>query len=127
MSVNTMESLLEQIATLPITEKKQLVTKVLESLHNAPAERTNGGQQHSAKPKHVFVKPIPQPDPEPNYRWMREHAHEFGGQWVALDGDRLIAHSEDADAVFAAARADGAYLPLVTFVIPADAPPFIGV
>jgi hypothetical protein len=29
--------------------------------------------------------------------------------------------------VFAAAKADGAYLPLVTFILPADAPPFIGV
>ena len=127
MSVNTMESLLEQIATLPVTEKKQLVTKVLESMPSVPAQRTNGKHEHSAKPKPVFVKPIPQPDSEPNYRWMREHAHEFGGEWVALDGDRLIAHSEDADTVFAAARTDGAYLPLVTFVIPADAPPFIGV
>jgi hypothetical protein len=45
---------------------------------------------------------------------------------VALDGDRLIAHGKDAAEVFAAADADGAYLPLVTYVIPADAPPFIG-
>ena len=58
---------------------------------------------------------------------MEEHAHEYGGQWVALDGDRLIAHGENAEAVFAAADADGAYLPLVTYIPPVDAPPFIGV
>jgi Family of unknown function (DUF5678) len=50
---------------------------------------------------------------------------EYGGQWVALDGDRLIAHGPEADAVFTAARQDGAYLPLVTFIEPADALPFV--
>jgi hypothetical protein len=58
---------------------------------------------------------------------MEEHASEYGSEWVALDGDRLIAHGPDADAVFAAADADGACLPLVTFILPADAPPFAGV
>jgi hypothetical protein len=47
---------------------------------------------------------------------MEQHAHEYGGQWVALDGDRLIAHGTDAASVFAAADADGAYLPLVTYI-----------
>jgi len=72
-------------------------------------------------------KPVPTPDPEPNDRWMREHRHEYAGQWVALDGDRLIAHGLDGSAVHAAARADGAYLPLITYIPPADAPPFIGI
>jgi uncharacterized protein DUF5678 len=44
-------------------------------------------------------------------------------QWVALDGDRLIAHGANADEVFAIADADGAYLPLGTYIPPADAPP----
>jgi hypothetical protein len=46
---------------------------------------------------------------------------------VALDGDRLIAHGENAEEIFAAADAEGAYLPLITYVPPADSPPFIGV
>jgi hypothetical protein len=37
-------------------------------------------------------------------RWISEHRTEYIGEWVALDGDRLIAHGKDADAVFAAAR-----------------------
>ncbi len=59
-------------------------------------------------------------------RWMSEHAQEYGGQWVALDGDRLIAHGDNAEAVFAAADEDGAYLPVITFLPPLDAPPFAG-
>ena len=58
---------------------------------------------------------------------MNEHAHEYGGQWVALDGDRLIAHGTNADEVFAAADVDGAYLPLVTYIPPTNAAPFAGV
>jgi predicted RNase H-like HicB family nuclease len=71
--------------------------------------------------------PVPEPDSEPNRRWMREHRREYPGQWVALDGERLIAHGADSQAVFAAAKLDGAYLPLIAYIPPANEPPFIGV
>jgi hypothetical protein len=58
---------------------------------------------------------------------MAGHKHEYAGQWVALEGERLIAHGMNTKEVFAAARADGAYLPLVTFILPDDAEPFVGV
>lgn len=116
MSEITVETLLDQIETLPGAEKKRLISTLL--------ERLNGEKR--PKPDFHYLKPIPLPDPEPNYRWMEQHAHEYGGQWVALDGDRLIGHGTDAAAVFAAADADGAYLPLVTYIPPVDTPPFIG-
>jgi hypothetical protein len=56
------------------------------------------------------------PDSTRELKWVAEHAREYAGQWVALDGDRLIAHSPNHDEVFAAAEADGVYLPLITFV-----------
>jgi hypothetical protein len=117
MSEMTAETLFNQITVLPVGEKLKLRAWLDADLKN-PDEAANGVK---------FVKPIPMPDPEPNRRWMNEHAHEYGGQWVALDGDRLIAHGENAEEVFAAADADGAYLPLVTYIPPADAPPFVGV
>lgn len=116
MSEITVETLLDQIDTLPVAEKKRLVSRLL--------DRLNG--EHRSAPDFEYLKPIPEPDPEPNYRWMEQHAREYGGQWVALDGDRLIAHGTDAATVFAAADEDGAYLPLVTYIPPADSPPFIG-
>jgi Family of unknown function (DUF5678) len=117
MSQTTVEALINQINSLPISEKVKLRAMLDDQLKN-PAVATNGVK---------FVKPIPVPDPEPAMRWLNEHSHEYGGQWIALDGDRLIAHGENADEVFAAADADGANLPLVTYIPPADAPPFIGV
>jgi len=49
-------------------------------------------------------------------RWLAEPEGEYVGQWVTLDGDRLIAHGSDAKEVYAAARESGVSLPLVEFV-----------
>jgi hypothetical protein len=57
--------------------------------------------------------------------WLRLHRKEYGGEWVALDGSRLIAHGPDAMEVYSAAEADGAYLPMITYIEPADALPFV--
>jgi uncharacterized protein DUF5678 len=65
------------------------------------------------------------PDPAPAMEWLRLHSKEYGGEWVALDGGRLIAHGPDAIDVYAAAEADGAYLPLIDYIEPADALPFV--
>ncbi|MGH8596490.1 MAG: DUF5678 domain-containing protein, partial [Gammaproteobacteria bacterium] len=106
MSEMTADMLFNQITLLPVSEKQKLRALLDMQLQN-PIEATNGVK---------FVKPIRLPDPEPSMCWMNDHAREYGGQWVALDGDRLIANGEKADEVFAAADADGAYLPLVTYV-----------
>ncbi len=116
MSEITFDGLLNLIERLPVLEQRRLVQAVMEKIRMA----------QSRAPETVkFREPIPEPDYEPTARWIKEHRTEYGGQWVALDGDRLIAHGADADAVFVAARQDGAYLPLVTFIEPADAPPFL--
>jgi hypothetical protein len=117
MSQMTAETLFHQITSLPFSEKMELRVLLDEHLKN-PDVAASGVK---------LAKPIPTPDPAPSMRWMNEHSHEYCGQWVALDGDRLIAHGANADEVFAAADADGAYLPLVTYIPPADAPPFVGV
>jgi hypothetical protein len=64
--------------------------------------------------KHLPSKPMP--DSTREMRWLAEHQREYVGQWVALDGDRLIAVSPNHEEVAAAAEADGAYLPLFTYI-----------
>lgn len=108
MSQITVETILEQVAQLTPSEQARL-RRLLE-------------QQE--QPKKASKPPLdrrvpPRPMPEGAMRalhWVAEHAREYAGQWVAVDGDRLIAHGPDARSVYAAADADGAYLPLVTFV-----------
>jgi hypothetical protein len=116
MSEVTVETLLNQFELLPAVERKRLFAALVQKL--------NGAVKPTEKIK--YREPIPMPDYEPIANWIREHRDEYGGQWVALDSDRLIAYGEDSRAMFAAARADGAKMPFVTFIEPADAPPFMG-
>ena len=116
MAEITVENLLNQIELLPALEQKRLFAALLQKLDGVarPVEKIK------------YREPIPMPDYEPVANWVREHRDKYGGQWVALDGDRLIAHSPASDEVFAAARVDGARMPFVTYIEPADAPPFMG-
>ena len=107
MSKITVENILSQIVLLPPPEQirlRQLMDQVEQ-------------KQKPSKPpldKRVPSKPVP--DRTSELRWIQKHAREYIGQWVALDGDRVIAHSPDAQEVFAAVDADSAYLPLIHFV-----------
>ena len=67
------------------------------SEHLKNLTRENGeSPENSAATNGKKSKPslIPEPDPEPNLRWLKAHKAEYAGQWVALDGERLIAAGE---------------------------------
>lgn len=121
MSEPNVETVFHQFAALPFGDQLRLRQMIETRFKREPALETTPVREA------VFVAPIPEPDPEPNRCWLKEHQHEFAGEWVALDGDRLIAHGADAAAVYVAADADGAYLPLVTYLLPAGTPPFAGI
>lgn len=59
-------------------------------------------------------------------RWLDEHRDEYLGQWVALEGERLLASGEDARVVYSAARAVGVRAPYVMRVEARDELPFGG-
>jgi len=63
---------------------------------------------------------------EREQRWLGEHRDEYVGQWVALEGDRLLASGADGHAVYEAAREAGVRAHLVTRVESRDEPPFAG-
>ena len=51
--------------------------------------------------------------------WLRQNRDKYRGQWVVLDGDRLIGHTPDANeatAMFKQARAEGVYSPFVQLI-----------
>ena len=104
----TVEDILTQIAKLSPTEQIRL-RHLLEQQQQEP-------QQPSKPPQDRRVPPIPVPDGRREVQWLATHAREYSGQWVALDGDRLLAHGPHHHEVWAAAEASGVYLPLVTFV-----------
>ena len=45
--------------------------------------------------------------------WVDHHRDEYLGQWVAIEGDRLIAHGANARQVYLAARAAGITTPFI--------------
>jgi hypothetical protein len=112
MSDITVENILSQIVKLPQSDRFVLWQRLEQLLKPAP---------EPPAPQRK-LQPIPMPDSTREFQWLAEHARQYKGQWVALDGDRLIAHGNDHDAVFAAAQADGAYLPLIHFVEDPDHP-----
>ena len=55
--------------------------------------------------------------------WLEEHANEYLDEWVALDGNRLVAHGTDARTVYDEARRLGVGTPLMHRPSPRPAPP----
>ncbi len=119
MSEITVETILQFIGRLSGPDRMKLF-RILATEAMKPANGTSAEQKKS-KPL-----PIPVPDPEPSRRWMAAHRAEYAGQWVALDGDRLIASGTIEAEVADAAEYDGAYLPLIGYIPHPDEPTFIG-
>jgi hypothetical protein len=65
---------------------------------------------------------------EREMRWFsdKQNRAQYGGQWVALEGDQLLSHGDDLRQVFAEAKAKGVEVPFTGFVDPLDALPFGG-
>ncbi|MGE0128687.1 MAG: DUF5678 domain-containing protein [Blastocatellales bacterium] len=108
----SVENIFSQIIQLPPPERFKL-WRMLEQVTKLDPGSPESSE--SAPPKKK-LQPLPAPNKDREMQWLVDHAREYAGQWVALDGDRLIAHGPDAKEVYAAANADGAYLPLVTQV-----------
>lgn len=116
MTPPTAELILAEIATLPAEEREKLRTL----LNQRPAPASCQLRQSS------FIPPFDANDPAPSMRWLAEHRAEYAGQYVALDGDRLVAHGTDPQEIIAAVRASGLNGLFFTLVPSADAPPFAG-
>ncbi|MEK7830488.1 MAG: DUF5678 domain-containing protein [Acidobacteriota bacterium] len=113
MSTITVEGVLQLIDQLTPPEQVKL-RQMIEQRRPMQSKAEAKPQPNGAPASHL--KPIPVPDSTREMRWLAEHQREYVGQWVALDGDRLIAASFNHEEVAAAADADVAYLPMFTYV-----------
>lgn len=59
-------------------------------------------------------------------QWLADQSAAYAGQWVALEGSRLVAHGDQLAQVREAARAAGVMRPLLTHVPPGGELPFGG-
>jgi hypothetical protein len=117
MSTNAVEKILLEIATLSSTEQ--------DAIKQALAYRTgsNGTVSENAS---AGINVSHSSDPVLSLKWVNDHASEFAGQYVALEGDRLIAHGANADPVIETVRAAGVKAPFFTYIPSSDALPVIG-
>ena len=121
MSSTTIESILAQINQLPLSEREQL-RALLADQTQALADSLKNLSEPSKPVKPLFASK----DRTREFQWLNQHRHQFMGQWVALEGDPLLAHSHDAKEVFARVRATGIERPLICLVEDPDVP-FIGI
>lgn len=95
----TFEEVFEEARKLPIEEQRRLRAALY-------AFDTNGGTRPALRTK------------EQERAWIEVHRDEYLGQWVALDGDNLIAHGVDPRGVYEEARAQGITAPYLVHVTP---------
>ena len=96
--------------------------RVAESLAlDWPEDRTLQHWRQVLRPTTIrLLPPEPARDFEKERKWMREHAHEHAGEWVALKGDRLVCADPSAGAVHRAMADRSDRSELIVCYIPPD-------
>jgi Family of unknown function (DUF5678) len=59
-------------------------------------------------------------------KWLDENREKYSGQWVALDGDRLIVNGPSATEGYSKAKAEGVAIPFVELLPRRESVPFTG-
>jgi hypothetical protein len=107
----SVDQIIKSIAQLPPAEQER-IRRWLED-RGATNEEGHSSQTHvnrSAK----------------SLRWLHENREKYSGQWVALDGDRLIANGSTAKEVYSKAKAEGVEIPFVELVTDREQVPSTG-
>jgi hypothetical protein len=116
MSTLTAENILILIEQLPDPER----ARFYQLLPPPPVAPTKA-------PLDKIVPCEPMPDRTREFKWIEEHKDEYAGQWVALDGDHLVAASPNRLDISAAVKAAGGRRPLIHRMSSPDDLPYIGI
>ena len=110
MTGATLEQVINIARNLPPEALRSLREWIEEQERNAETRRR---EDRSQRAEERF---------QDSLRWVDEHRDEYLGQWVALDGDRLISHGPDAKKVYEEARATGIQAPFLKRIVKDDLP-----
>lgn len=120
---NIQAALLARLETLS-PERQRQVLDFAEFLSERE-EKANGQPTPQAEAKPVHQDRVRHRQPGEDWpdtecarelQWLKENWEQYLGQWVALDGSRLISHGPDGRRVFQDARAAGVRAPFVVQV-----------
>lgn len=112
--------ILQQIAALDAAERSELRAR----LESPPVNGAHEASQATPSPEPPAAPEVV-PKDQAAFSWINAHGSAYQGQWLALDGDRLLAHGANLVEVAAAARAAGVQLPLLHLVEPPREYPYI--
>ena len=107
---STLDQIIKSIERLPAAEQER-IRQWLED------KRTNGDGQISQAHDNRSAKSL---------RWLDKKREKYSAQWVALDGNRLIASRPTAKQVYSKAKAEGVKVPFVELVTDRETMPFTG-
>ncbi len=86
----TLEQIIEDARKLPVEEQRRL-RAALESLDSNGEVKPAKQEQLPQKPQSLHIKNGDDEIRQLRMEWLKSHRKEHGGQYIALDGDQLLA------------------------------------
>jgi hypothetical protein len=123
METATLESVLAQTATLSHDDKLYLAEQLVHQARLDEQPQRNGAANGDSQKQAASQL---EPYRKREMQWISQHQAEYAGQYVALDGDRLLSHGFDPHAVADAAKAVGVEHPLLARMDAAEDEHFAG-
>ena len=119
MSAEILNELMRRAQSLTDDEKMRFAAHLVGEAARSSASRPGS-------PDATDIAAVPDPARRLEQRWLHQHREEYAGQWVALDGDRLLSHGSDGRQVLGEARRACVDIPFVVRVESSDELPFGG-
>jgi len=120
MLTDRVQEVLRQIESLSADERQSLVNYLNEQARKDTAVASDPGSDQE------MAQAEPDPFRRREYEWLRQHRDEYAGQYVALKGDRLVAHAESLRELHHLVRESGIRRPLFVRIESPDELPFGG-
>ena len=120
--MNIAETIKEKVVHLPPRAQEEALRQIehierqYQSQGNGNEENAQIGENWNARTE-MFQLAI---------SWIDEHRDEYLGQWVCLDGNKLIANGPDAKQVYRRAKAKGIKIPFIEQVREDETSPYWG-
>jgi len=112
----SVQTLLQEASRLSRPDQMELIGLLIQKVNASTAaqepRRTTSIRQPFSRDREV--------------RWLAENRTRYVGQWVVVEGDRLIANGTNSREVFQAAKQAGIEVPFLVQVEPEDQLPFGG-
>ncbi len=116
MSNLAYDTVLDQVLALSPTDRVRLINQLATQGPNLVTDPSGPATDPNSDAVKYLVPQHPNADWISPMVWLRTNRERYEGQWVGLDGGRLVAHGAEAADVFAAVRAEGVALPFITFI-----------